>query len=447
MAEESRLTDKLDFVERHAGEIKPVLSDDLKGKLDRLDELSEQELDEILGATETKVFIYQKKQGEYEPGAKNVYLTIADPGAFNVIGPIRERMESDQRVRAIGVLTHGVAGVDFEKAKRQEYARIYDPKRTVLQDIQSATQIVQPDIVLASVSTQNGPEHVALFGGKGNLGASKIFLIMDGWTGLGSAFAMNRRVGNIDGVFVNDDLARRVALRSLPSDFPQERVYATGTPTIDSIDNSKADEYAAEGRRKLGIGEETFAFLYGGGEQSAWAKRYGTDPQIETKTFRGVVESLTQLARSKPEDNFALLVRPHPRDPEKDTIFDTSGIDLPANLKAVPAGGDIVSFDQATYAADVSASIISTENFKMPLRGREGVFLAFEGKGMGEYMIRKLFGEEIYEELKANPGVRMVTTRQELIEYLKDKEHHEQTPPKPHQKSDSVEKILDIILR
>lgn len=438
---------KEQFAEDYAGEIKPLLLDVGKDFFSRLayGNVPEDELNGVLKRFETKIYLQPKPEGQFDENAQKVLVTVADPGAFNVIGPLIDKMNGDQKVSEIAVITHGVSQDYFKKQFGDIFSAVNDPDKPILAEI---TSKFQPDVIVVSMSDNNGPENFALFGGKSILGAKKLFVVVDGWTGMGSAFRGDNipRMDEIDGVFCNDELAKQVVVQSIPN-FPQEKIFDFGTPTTDSVKSENGEELARLGRKKLSLDDETLTVLYGGGIQSDWIEKYGTNPKIEEISFQETVRSLIEAANLHPDQSYALLVRPHPRDPEKGEIFDTSNIDFPENIKVIPADNSKVSFSEAVWAADVAVGIIGTENFKMHARGKKGIFLAFEGSNLGDYMLKKVLGEAVYNALSKNKDVTLIRSGEDLTEYLKDIKRETTSS---HQNNitgkNSVDKILEIAL-
>lgn len=448
--EDDETNDKLRFLQKYADEVKPVLGDAKKDVFDRIVEgsVSEEEVNESAEEFETKIYSHRKEKGEFDENAKNVLVTIADPGAYNVAAPIIDRLQDDPRARSIKILTHGVSQKSFRGKFGEGFLQVGDPDQPVLADLGQATATPgAPDVVFSTVSAENGPESVALFGGKSVLGAKRIYMVRDGWGGMGSTFDEGKSTLNmdeIDGIFCPDELSKQVVIDKLPY-FSRDRIYDFGTPTIDSVYAEDGVDLQRSGREKLGLDDDTIAVLYGGGIQGEWIERYGTDPQIEAKTFSEVVGAIVDVAQNNPDKSYALLVRPHPRDPEKESIYDTSGIDLPKNLQIIPAVGPVISPSEAIYASDVDLTISSTEAFKNLLRGRQAVFLTLEGETMGEGMMQRVLGIDAYNQLQRSGGVKFIKDRLDLTRLISGVIRKVSTKRSEEHES-SVDRILDIAL-
>lgn len=446
--EDNTTAEKLRFLRKYADEVKPVLGDAKKDVFDRIAQgsASEEEVNESVEEFETKIYSHRKEEGGFDEDAKDVLVTIADPGAFNVAAPIIDRLQNDRRARSIEILTHGVSQKSFRGKFGEGFSQVGDPNKPVLADLGQATaDLGAPDVVLATVSAENGPESVALFGGKSVLGAQRLFLIRDGWGGMGSTFDKGKSTLNmdeIDGIFCPDELSKQVVVDKLPH-YSRDRIYDFGTPTIDSVYAEDGADLQRLGREKLGLDDDTIAVLYGGGIQGEWIERYGTDPQIEAKTFSEVVGAIIDVAQNNPAKNYALLVRPHPRDPEKESIYDLSKRELPTNLKVIPADSPTPS--EAIYASDVDLTISSTEAFKNLLRGRQAVFLTLEGKTMGEGMMQRVLGGDAYNQLQRSDGVKFVKDRLNLTRLISGVIRKVSTKRSEEHES-SVDRILDIAL-
>ncbi|GEM_PF-3004688 len=444
--EDNETTDKLKFLQRNADELGPVLGKAKQGVFSRIveGEASDQEIEESVEDFETKIFIHQKNADECDPRPKRALVTIADPGAFGVIAPIIEGLQNDPRVGEVETLVHGVARESFTKTFGSDFDEIPNPTESVLADLGGRGLV---NVAFATISAENGPESIALFGGKSVLGAQRLYLIRDGWGGMGSSFDdrnRSRNMDEIDGIFCPDDLSKQVVINTLPN-YPKGRIHSFGTPTVDSVYSEDGVELQRLGREKLGLDEDTIAVFYGGGIQSEWIEKYGTDPQIEARTFSYVVEAIVDVARSNTDKKYALLVRPHPRDPEKDTVYHVSNFGLPTNLQIVPATSPTVSPSEALYASDVDLTIFSTETFKNILRGRPAVFLSLEGDEMGQGMTQRILGKDTYNQLATQEGVEFIRDKQDLIKLISGIERKISTK-RPHEHESSVGQILDIAL-
>lgn len=444
--EDNQATEKLEFLQRYSDELKPVLGDSEKDVFNRIVEgiATNEEVDQAAEAFETKIYTRAKEDSEFDPDAKRVLVTIADPGAFNVAKPLIDELSLDRRVRYIKVFTHGVAQKSFTASYGDNFEQKRSKDDPVLDDLNEDGPI---DVALATVSADNGPESVAFYGAKSVLGAQKLYMIRDGWAGVGSSFEDGSRAKNmdeIDGIFCPDELSGRVVLEKLPN-YPRNKIYTFGTPTVDSVYTENGVELQRIGREKLGLGDGAVAILYGGGIQSEWIERWGTDPQIEAKTFSEVVEAMREVAQGSSDKNYVLLFRPHPRDPDKESIYDTSGVNLPSNLQIIPATSPTVSPSEAIYASDLDLTISSTETFKNILRSRPAVFLTLEGDEMGEGMMKRVLGADAYHQLATQQGVEFIRDKQDLIKLISGIERKISTK-KPQAHESSVGRILDIAL-
>lgn len=447
---EPHLEEELCFIQEHAKEIVPITDDrETMGLVERHTGVGDVLVDErrvknILEQFETKVYLLEKDEQEYDSRAKRVLLTASEPLAYNTIAPILESLKSDRRARAITLLTDNVAGKRFEERGNLDFRRIRDHTKPVLADVPSPF-----DVAIAAVEPPNSAHAVALYGGKSVFGAEKLYFIASGWSGVGGTKLFERErartMDEIDGMFCNDELAKRILLRQLP-DYPTERMHTTGTPSVDALELERASEYTREGRRKLRLDEETLAVLHLGDISADYRRLMPeVDERINEKTFEHTVEAMVRLAEDQPERKFALLIRPHPRDPNKEELLAMGERQLPGNLRVIPATGPEISMQEAAYAADVVVSIISTENFLATVRGRKAVFLGYEG--LGDAPLERTYGQELLAVMNAAPSLRTVSSPRELASYLKACPRASEVPvPLTSHGKSAAEKILDIAL-
>src|SRR3990167_4763491 len=103
--EDDQSTDKLEFLQRYSDELKPVLGEAKKDVFDRIVQgtATQEEIDQSAENFETKIYIHTKEASEFDQDTKRVLVTIADPGAFNVIKPLINELTQDRRVRSVKV--------------------------------------------------------------------------------------------------------------------------------------------------------------------------------------------------------------------------------------------------------------------------------------------------------------------------------------------------------
>ena len=147
---------------------------------------------------ETELFIYKKDN--LNPSARDVLLTVDNPGAYNALKPIICALTDDVRCGHISVVSSGVASKYFSIDFCNQFTRAIKGRSLVLKDIE--TVLDKPNIIICSVSAKNGPETVMLYAGKSVFGAEKLYVVFDGWGTFGSAFSYNRKnMDIIDGFF------------------------------------------------------------------------------------------------------------------------------------------------------------------------------------------------------------------------------------------------------
>ena len=163
-------------------------------------------------------------------------------------------------------------------------------------------------------------------------------------------------------------------------------------------------------------------------------------------TFSQTFDQMVDLATKHPDRNFAVLVRPHPTDPHADELFQIANRETPPNLVVRRATNDVVTMQEATYGADVTASIVGTDNFLAPRRGRQGVFLGYEGPGMGGALLDKLYGREIVGLLERGDRLAVSRTPKSFHDLIESLTPSHGVPDVAEQHQTSVERILDEML-
>lgn len=439
--------EKLKFVREHAGEITPIIKD--REVVDEIsagggENVTEGDLEGILEQYETKFFSLEKK--ESSAAAKRVLVTAEDPGAYNVIRSILSELEKDERCGAVGALVSGLADKSFEKDFNKDFVQIRKSE-SLMEDMLSITDKKPFDIILGTLSGENGPESVALYGGKNNLGASKLFVITEGWGTLGSSFGPNKaNMEKIDGIFCEDELAKKMTMKEIP-EFDESRIYVTGTPIVDTLKLEKADLYREEFRKEFGINNEGLVIAYLATISSAYGK-FGADPQMEQKAFELSLQGLREFIDKNTKENrrITIALKTHPRDPFPDgyaAIFDKYKGNPNIELKIMPRGYDI---HKLSYGADIIMGTMSTELFLAPLRGKKAVFLGYSDKGLGGEVLKNMHGVDIADAIKRKPMTSVISSVNELAEDIKkyidsDKDFA------PQANGDSAKRILDIVFK
>lgn len=445
--------EKIRFLREHEKEILPVTgdSDALKAIRDHTDlpdsdsqGSSAEKIEGILEQFETKVFLYEKAGAL--PGSKRVLIEAAEPLAFTLMSPVLARLREDPRCRAICLLTDNISGKKFVDTLGSEFTRIDDHAKPVFSEIPGPF-----DVAIVGVEPPNSPNSPLLFGAKSVFGANRLYFVVSGWLGVGGTKLFDkdrmRSMEEIDGWFVNDDLAKKILLNRIPS-IDEARVYSTGTPVTDGIGHENSEECRREGRKKLGLSDDTHAILYLGDISSAYQDiGYETDSRINEKTFAMTLDAVGRLASREGQKKFAVLYRPHPRDPNKEEFLSIARTRVPENLSVISAEVGTVTIEEAGYAADLVLSIVSTGNFLARLRGRNAVFLGYDEKGLGKIVLSQVYGSDLLEIIKNTNGLSVVSSPDELVKYLTWEVSV--APPKydtEKPSGDSISKILDKIL-
>jgi hypothetical protein len=170
------------FVDRSFREIQPLLDKKEQG----LDPEDPANAEVFLERYRNKLFF--EETGSSDPNAQRLLITGTDPGAYNAISPLIKALEEDPRCKGIGALVSGLARKNLESEFKDRLKEVKSDDPTLLQEVMEFSEREPFDTVVATSSALNGSETVALYGGKRNLGAKKLFLIAEGWGGLGNQF-------------------------------------------------------------------------------------------------------------------------------------------------------------------------------------------------------------------------------------------------------------------
>lgn len=452
--------EKEQFIKNHAQEIKPLLGDEERRIIQNLEEESEfannertnQELAEILETFETRVYLYEKDDAA--PDAKRFVLAASEPLAYQTVMPLLERLKRDPRCAAIGFITDNVSGKRFAECNDPDFVRLHDDTKTVLYDILRMVEQKPFDIAVACIDPPNAPQSVLLHAAKGTLGAKKLYFIAGGWAGLGAeggAEAVKSKTREVvDGIFCNDELAKFLIQKDDPL-FPEDKIYPIGTPALDSLELEKVAEYNERGRREHGISEDAYVIFYGGGIQKTFAELYGSRLDIEQVTLYETAQALLRVASENPEQQFALILRSHPReDPDaRAAIYSLSGIEFPSNITLVSGHrDDWANVNEINAVADVVVSLVGTDTLFARFRGKDGVFLAYEGKGLGADLLETVYPNGGVDAIRKTPGVTLVSSPENFAQFLKQKiaetKQQKSAPPKI---SDPTGAVLDVMLK
>lgn len=441
------------FLTDHQDELRPVATDrDIFAALESSDPVPDDRVERTLEQVETKVFQLEKPPDEYDPGAKKVLLTASEPLAYLSLQPMIERLRHDRRVRGIGLLSDNVAGQRFAAELNG-----FTPRRTS-SDTPYAVDAMKMaaddpfDVALVPVDPRNSPNAASLYGAKSVFGAKKLYVLATGWVGVGSTDLYHgeraKQMDTIDGIFVNDDLAGRIVKHQLP-DFPPDRIIATGTPIADAVDARHGLGYTQAGREKLGLADDEVAVLVSGHISPASDRpEAGVHPRISERTFEQTIGEMVKAAAAAPERRFALVVRPHPRDPNREELLRIAQQPVPENLRVIDGSNDVVSMQEVTYGTDATASIVGTDNFLAPRRGRQGIFLGYEEPGMGGDLLKRLYGSEITAIIGQGEGITVARTPDEFRQSVLELRRAGTSVPKEDDDDrDSIDRMTEIMLR
>jgi len=473
---EKPLDQEVNYLKDHADIIKPALDSnpDLKDYFDQVvrdhGNVDAQKVREVIEDVETQVFLLEKNESEYDALAKRVLLSSSDPLEFKTACALMDHLRQDRRCRGVGFLTDGVGGQDFKKVFKNQSGKTqfksfkgdqvfgkdeddesYDRATPVLYDALKTAENSPYDVALVPLESSDTPSGSLLYSAKSTFGAKKLYLIFDGWGGMtaDSSFVKNfKKMDEIDGIMCNDELAQKILQHQLPEEL-RSKILVTGTPVTDSLELDRAEEYAQNGRDRLNLKPEDIAVLFLGDISTYHKTNNQVNPRINEETFSQTLAAMIEVAQAQPEKKFSLLLRPHPRDPNKEELFALSQQSLPENLKIITAGRDEVSMQEAAYAADIITSIVSTESFLAPTRGKRGVFLGYKQSGLGGKVLEGLYGSDLVKSIDLAKNFDVVSEPKEFFQLLADYQRSSEESPERSQSTagNSINRIMDIALK
>lgn len=390
---------------------------------------------------ESNLFVF-RKHGKNSSG-KTILITIDNPGAYNAMRPIIHALVSDERCKNIIAVISGVASKNFQIDFSHGFIQVRS-RPLFIADLSIALEENPPDIIFCSISATDGPEGIMLYSGKSVFCAQKLYIVFDGWGTLWSAFSNQKNMDTVDGFFCNDELAKKIIRQHLP-EINEDLMHSIGTPVIETIEAGKACEHRKAMRARFHLDEDVRALLFLGDISDGPKNIFGTDPRINEITFEKTIMEMSRLAETHPNKKFALLLRPHPRDANKQELYAfMERVCLPENLAFIDAGVSIVALNEVAYGADVIASICSTENFLAPMRGRYAIYLGYQGFGFGGEFLETIYGKEIMKIISETQGIAVASSPEEFGSlFLKACSVSKMTAQIVKQKS-SVERILNV---
>lgn len=475
--------EKKDFIIKYLDKIIPVIENDKKAEdilenIKRNHNVSEEELNYLLEKFETKVFLFEKPEKECEPDAKRVLFFASDPLSYNTISPLIEQLKNDNKCQAIGLITDGISGKIFEDSFKEQpgknkFKSFKEGKEYFVGDTEGYNRSVpvfvdalktsegeekKYDVAITNLEWYNSASSSSFWSSKSNFAANKFFLIFSGYSGFSRKDLFKDRgtskdaMEKINGIFCNDNLGKEIITHLLP-DFPKDKIYITGTPVMDEIKIDKVGEYRKNGREKMKIKDDEIAILYLGDISEYHKIDKEIDDSINEKTFKKTVEAVLKAAKQEKNKQYVLLVRPHPRDPNKKELLNYKpDEEIPENLRIIPATN--ISIEEVRCAADITASIISVENNLAAKLGKPGLFLGYkQSKGdfkLGEKVLESHFGgKEILDIINKEKNLKIISSSDEFVNYLKKYNFSNDLSNKREQKMDkktSADKIIDIVL-
>ncbi|TSC87208.1 MAG: hypothetical protein G01um10148_313 [Parcubacteria group bacterium Gr01-1014_8] len=371
---------------------------------------------EEIEALETNILTYENPDAD--PKSKRVLVSADNPGAFNAMQHIVRALMHDSRCSGVVALMSGKAMENFDKEcpgfthVRDEETRPDGSKRLkgIFEELGDLSEKHPFDVALVSISAKDGPETSLLFAGKGvfgkkgflGFGRMKTYMYVDAWGGPGGAFKLpTDQMEKMDGIFCNDNLAKGIIHRAYPN-FPEQRIQALGSPVAEHIDPSRVKENREKARQELKISSDSFVVFYIGDRARDYEGHSIYNPNSNIETFEKTTDVLKTWAQKEKNRNrkIAFITRPHPRDEEKarfERVVRATANDMPPNIQIVFATDTDGERDRRLFglcadAANVVAGIIPTDVQMAPLRGSNGIYLAFPERGLGKDIQLQIWG-------------------------------------------------------
>lgn len=428
--------EKYAFVREHEKEIRPITDD--QETLNAIDQgalVSPEALQLVLERYETKIFSYGRKDAR--PDAKRLLLEAAQPANFNIVNPLLESLEHDERCSGVTLLTDNVSGKKFMEKHDPDLQTVPTSERPIIGDIPEGPYRA----VLVLDEAENTPASVLLYGAKSVFGAEKLCYLSLGLFGHVEKriFGPERstEMEDIDIIFSADEFSKQMLCGALG--VPEEKVVVTGTPLLEGLRVEEANMLREKGRAALGVAEGTLTLAYAG-FPSIDFQSVGGDPKLNPLTFEQTLTGVMRAAEAEPEKNFALVVRTHPRARNVEpSLIPTQT--LPENLAVVDGNG--ITYEEFVYAADIiGCNVLSTESLLARYRGREAAIFAFSGKGQLGELLTENFGEKGEQIIKASDRMTLIDSPEKLSEMIARYQPREAIPVHPG----SLERIKEIML-
>ena len=443
------IEDKRKFLVQHLKEIIPVLSE--KEKNENLETMSSSELEHFCEVFETKLFSLEKKANEYGKDAMRVMVTANDPGAYQALKPVIDKLLKDERCKGVQALVSGNAEQGFKNDFGKNFEQHKDQK-TIMSDIGELTDKFPVDVILGSVTSKNGSERMAMASGKEFIGAKRLVFLFECWSGVYEGFLNDDQRENIlkkiDAICCVDEAVKTMIHNNYP-EFPEGDIRVTGTPTLDSVRVDNPEMYINEARKKFGLKDDEITLFYGGDISHESAEMYGTNEKMNEKTWEYTLEQVARAAKEYPDRSFAVLLRPHPRDPNAEELFTIADkISVPSNLRIMRADRKTTGIQEVRYACDAVASIVSTENSIAPAIGRQGIFLAY-GENLGGKIVDQIYSKTDQKAMTDKEKLLHIVSSPDdffkVLSTLKRAPFSREEMPIMKQTGSAAERVVDVL--
>lgn len=383
------------FLRRHEREWKPLVDvkvhEAVRGFLNKHGKARKAGVESALESYAT--VLYTRVNRLAKSDGAHLLFSAQDPGAYALVKDFLLELDGDRRWHRIGLLFSGQARRALYDDFPGRYAEFPRGKQGLFADLLRYSKRHPIDCAVTTPSSVNGPESVIFAGGKSILGAKRLFSVCD-WNGIVS----NRLEcpwsdsDPLDGILCNDVLTKDL-IRIQRPELRSDMLHVCGT-AIGSLRVDDPASFTANARNGLGLEDDEIACLYIGDvfHENDRTRFPRIDKLFVVKTLAVTAKALSQAARVECGKRYVLMLRPHPRDSDRDGWASAvAKIRLPKNLRILPAIPEEVPIQVARYAADAVMGIHSTENFLAPHIGRKSFILAYPGPGLSGDLLGGFF--------------------------------------------------------
>lgn len=362
---------------------------------------------------ETVLFLLETGRNE----DKRILLEAAEPAAVPTVEALIENLVKDPHCQAICLVADNVAVESFRGKSYGGY---------VLHEIKGGRGIFENapgpfDVAVAIVGPENSPTSFILYSARSVFDAHKFLYVTGGLQSSSASIftSPNRvRMDPVDEVLVDDELAAELYRIRMPW-FEKNQIVPTGTALMDEVRKEDGEGLRASGRRKLGISSATHTLFFSG-FPGADFKEAGGHPDLQLLTLAEALEGARFAASANPTESYVVLVRLHPRSPDKENtrLLSLCEWSTPKNLRIV-TDTSVATYVECVYASDLVAVMSTSSLVNLSrYRGRTALVFAFEGEGGSRFVFDRLFTEPEAKIIKRVPGIVLAHNAEDVARYL-----------------------------